>query len=342
MTTQPRTHAITHATIAALVCALFLALCGAAVTAAPTASAASVVARVGSHGWTVVVVQQVIGVTADGVYGPKSATAVAAWQRAHKLPATGVVDSATWSRIWAVWIQMPATGGDVSWPQCPKGVGHGYGLPMPPTSAQLVVVGLTSGPGFSPNPCLAGQTGWAKTHHVYTAAYAMTTFPTGSQFAAYRFNGPFGATTFAGQLNNVGFSQARFNVASMGRVGLATPFVWIDVEHYTTQWTTDAAANKAVIDGAILGYTSAGYRVGFYSIPEMWSKILGTARYGLPEWRTAGARGQGVANARCAKSYSFQGGGAVLSQWWGSSIDDDTTCPSVNTPGLLATYFHKY
>ena len=64
MTTQPRTHAITHATIAALVCALFLALCGAAVTAAPTASAASVVARVGSHGSTVIVVQRVIGVAA--------------------------------------------------------------------------------------------------------------------------------------------------------------------------------------------------------------------------------------------------------------------------------------
>jgi hypothetical protein len=131
-------------------------------------------------------------------------------------------------------------------------------------------------------------------------------------------------------------------VASMRRVGLATPIIWIDVEPYTPQWTTNPAANKAVIDGAVLGYRSAGYRVGFYSIPQMWSPILGTARYGLPEWRTAGARGPGVANARCATSYSFQGGGAVLSQWWGSSIDNNATCPSVNTPGLLATYFHKY
>ena len=332
----------TIATIAALVCALLLALGGAAVTSAPAASAATVVARVGSHGWTVVVVQRVIGVTADGVYGPKTAGAVAAWQRARRLPATGVVDSATWSRIWAVWVRMPATGRDVSWPQCPKGVGRGYGLPMPPTSAQLVVIGLTSGPGFSPNPCLAAQTGWAKTHHVYTAAYAMTTFPTGLQFAAYRFSGPYRATTLTGQLNNVGFREARFNVASMRRVGLATPIVWIDVEPYTPGWNTKRAANKAVINGAVLGYRSAGYRVGFYSIPQMWSKILGTARYGLPEWRTAGARGQGVANTRCAKSYSFQGGAAVLSQWWGPSIDYDTTCPSVNTPGLLATYFHKY
>jgi len=101
MTTQPRTHAITLATIVALLSAVFMALCGAAVTAATTASAAgSVVARVGSHGWTVVVVERVIGVTADGVYGTKTSTAIAAWQRAHRLPATGVVDSATWSRIW--------------------------------------------------------------------------------------------------------------------------------------------------------------------------------------------------------------------------------------------------
>lgn len=242
----------------------------------------------------------------------------------------------------AVALTAAATGRDVSWPQCPKGVGRGYGLPMPPASARLVVIGLTAGPGFKANPCLLSQTRWAKSRHVYAAAYAMTTFPTGSQLARYRSSGPYRATTYARRLANAGFAQARFNVASLRRAGLASPIVWVDVEPYTPGWTANKVANKAVIDGVVRGYRSAGYRVGFYSIPQMWSKIMGTARYRFPEWRTAGARGQGVAKARCARSYSFQGGGAVLSQWWGPSVDYDTTCPSANTRGLLSTYFHKY
>ena len=56
-------------------------------------------------------------------------------------------------------------GGDVSWPQCPRGMGiperPTMGLPMPLDSATYVVVGLTNGPGFFPNPCLADRwRGW--------------------------------------------------------------------------------------------------------------------------------------------------------------------------------------
>jgi peptidoglycan hydrolase-like protein with peptidoglycan-binding domain len=322
MASRTRMPIMSFATIAAVVCALFLGLSGAAVASAPTAAAASVVARVGSRGEVVVVVQRVVGTTADGVYGPRTATTVAAWQRARK--------------------RTPATGGDVSWPQCLPSSGHGYGLPMPGASARIVVIGLTSGPGFSPNPCLASQSSWAKARHMYTGAYAMTTYPTATQFAAYRYRGPYKATTFSGRMNNVGFAQARYNVASLRRVGLTSPFVWIDVEPYRPGWSTSKAANKAVIDGARYGYTSAGYKVGFYSTTSLWAQILGATRYGLPEWRTAGPRTQAAATARCARSYSFQGGGAVLSQWWSSTNDYDTTCPSANTPGLLATYLHKY
>jgi Putative peptidoglycan binding domain len=342
MTCRTRTQPITLATITALVCALFLGLGVATLTSAPTASAATAVAQVGSRGWTVVVTQRVVGTAADGIYGPRTALAVKAWQRARMLPATGVVDTTTWARIWAAWLRIPATGGDVSWPQCPPSSGHGYGLPMPNASARLVVIGLTSGPGFSPNPCLASQTRWAKARHVYTAAYAMTTYPTANQFAAYKYSGPFNTSTFTGRMNNVGFAQARYNVASMRRVALASPIVWIDVEPYRPGWSTSKIANKTLIDGARYGYTSAGYRVGFYSTQALWSSILGTTRYRLPEWRTAGPRNLAAANARCAGSYSFQGGAAVLGQWWGPNIDYDTTCPSSNTPLLLATYFHKY
>jgi hypothetical protein len=54
-------------------------------------------------------------------------------------------------------------GGDVSWPQCPEGMGiperRSKGLPMPLPSARFVVLGLTNGPGFTTNPCLAQQVG---------------------------------------------------------------------------------------------------------------------------------------------------------------------------------------
>src|SRR5687768_6976562 len=52
-------------------------------------------------------------------------------------------------------------GGDVSWPQCPEGMGiperPTQGLPMPLPSARFVVLGLTNGPAFTPNPCLDDQ-----------------------------------------------------------------------------------------------------------------------------------------------------------------------------------------
>ena len=57
-------------------------------------------------------------------------------------------------------------GGDLSWPQCPKGMGikerRTLGLPKPLDSAEYVVIGLTNGPAFTPNPCLADQVEWAK------------------------------------------------------------------------------------------------------------------------------------------------------------------------------------
>jgi hypothetical protein len=65
-------------------------------------------------------------------------------------------------------------------------------------------------------------------------------------------------------------------------------------------------------------------------------------RHRLPEWRTAGLRSMAAARGRCAPSQSFQGGPAVLGQWWTSTADHDLTCPSSNTPGLLNTYFHTY
>lgn len=237
MTSQPRARL---GTILAMICAALLPLGISAVSTAPTASAVNtvgtVVAWIGSRGSTVVVIQRVVRVSADGVYGMGTVAAVKVFQRAGRLPPTGVVDSVTWARIRAVWVRMPAVGNDVSWPQCPKGMGipsrRSYGLPMPSASAQLVVIGVTNRPGFYANPCLASQTAWAKARHMHTATYAMTTHPTTRQVAAYGLRGPYRGTSSATRLANTGHAQARYNVASMRRAGLVSPIMWVDVEPY--------------------------------------------------------------------------------------------------------------
>ena len=58
---------------------------------------------------------------------------------------------------------LPSYGGDISWPSCPIGTAgalpkkQGKGLPLPGPSAQFVILGLTNGPGFHANPCLAWE-----------------------------------------------------------------------------------------------------------------------------------------------------------------------------------------
>jgi peptidoglycan hydrolase-like protein with peptidoglycan-binding domain len=321
-------------------------------SAAPTSAASvpstpDIVTGPGSRGSRVVIIQRVVHASVEGVYGPKTAAAVKVWQRSHGLPATGVVDSRTWSKINAAWASMEAVGNDISWPQCPKDMGvaghRGFGLPMPTASAQFVVIGLTNGVGYAANQCLASQVAWAKAHHVHTAAYAITTYPSTSQLETYGLKGPYAGTSAAVRLANAGFAQAGFNVASMRKAGLVSPMVWVDVEPSgTALWTKNSAANKAVVDGVLRGYRTAGFMVGIYSYDPGYGKILGATRYALPEWRTAGPRGQSVARDRCAASYSLQGGPAVLSQWWTASVDHNMTCPSSNTPAVLSTYFHKY
>jgi len=65
--------------------------------AAPTADCAAV--AIGSHGPAVQTLQRAVGATPDGDFGPLTQKAVTAWQSAHKIKATGVVDAATWKAL---------------------------------------------------------------------------------------------------------------------------------------------------------------------------------------------------------------------------------------------------
>jgi hypothetical protein len=53
----------------------------------------------GATGLSVALVQRAVGVQADGMFGPITARAVAAWRKTHRMSASSTVDGAMWSRL---------------------------------------------------------------------------------------------------------------------------------------------------------------------------------------------------------------------------------------------------
>jgi hypothetical protein len=239
----------------------------------------------------------------------------------------------------------PILGGDISWPQCPKGMGipqkRSQGSPMPVAAARFVVIGLTNGPGFYPNPCLASQTSWVKTRHLMAAAYAVISTPRPGDLETYGGKGPFDQDTRLGQLGNVGYQQAKFNLDTMKRAGLQSPIVWLDVEPVPGfDWPADTTANAAVVRGAARGYTDAGFSIGAYSTQALWQHVVGDLRLGIPEWRAAGQTSRAEALRRCGQDRMFQGGKSVLGQWVEAGRDMNITCPGASSD--LSRWFHQY
>lgn len=232
-------------------------------------------------------------------------------------------------------------GGDISWPQCPRGLGipqkRTLGLPAPLPEARFVVIGLTNGPGFYPNPCLGDQVRQMQRRRLLLSAYAVVSYPDADTLARFGDDGPHDGATRSGALRNVGYQQALYNVRSMRAAGLDTPFVWVDVEPVAFfEWSADPVANAAVVEGTVRGYRDAGYDVGVYSTPYLWRAVVGDLRLGVPEWRAAGQTSREEALSRCAGE-SIQGGEAVLGQWVADSRDLDVTCPGASRD--LGRYF---
>jgi hypothetical protein len=228
-------------------------------------------------------------------------------------------------------VGVTAAGNDISWPQCPKGAG-GYGLPGPQPSAQFVVIGLTDGGSFRANPCLSRQAAAAKARHLWTGAYAISTYPTAAQLT--RFGGSTGSLST--RLHRVGAAEARFNLGAMRRAGLHAPMVWVDVEPRTgSPWSSMRYRNNALIDGVLAGYKAAGMRTGIYSYGKAWTDITGARPMpSVPTWVPVGKKGRAVAMSRCTVP-SFSGSQPWLVQWTDGKRDYDYTCPGVT--GTAAT-----
>lgn len=226
----------------------------------------------------------------------------------------------------AATLPTTAYGNDISWPNCPKGVGdRSLGLPMPVTTAHFVVIGLTNGPGFTVNPCLASQVRWVKARHKWLAAYAVLSYPTAAQLKAYGGTGS--ATT---RLTRVGAAQAKRNVANMRAAGMRVPMVWVDVEPVRlAPWTRNTAYNNAVLNGAVAAYKAAGLRVGFYSYAYGWKEITGGRRMpSYPTWVPSGRDTRASAVRRCSQA-SFSGGPVAMGQWTYAQRDHNVTCAGV-------------
>ena len=210
-------------------------------------------------------------------------------------------------------------GGDVGWPNCPTGMGipqrPTQGNPMPGSSARFVVVGLTNGPGFTPNPCLASQVRWVRARHLWLGAYSVISYPTAVQLARYG-----GSGSLASRLFRTGVAQARTNVVNLRSAGVARlPLVWVDVEPVRGwPWSSRTTANNAVLDGVMAEYRALGMRVGLYSYRSGWQEITGGRRLpSLPTW---------VPLSTCSRA-SFSGGPIWLTQTTSGSQDLDVTCP---------------
>jgi hypothetical protein len=213
---------------------------------------------------------------------------------------------------------------------------------MPERGVRFVVVGVTNGRAFTPNPCLAKHLSWVRAHHVWAAPYAFATYPTRAQLRRYGRQGPFDRHRFVGSLSNAGHAAARYNIAVMRRHGFTSPHIWLDVEPSSSRpWSGRSAWNRAVVRGWVRGYRDAGYTVGFYSTANLWHDILGNLRLGVPEWRTAGPVTASAALQKC-HDRSFQGGRAVVAQWWTAHRDLDRMCPGSTSEATMPRYFHKW
>jgi hypothetical protein len=216
------------------------------------------------------------------------------------------------------------------------------GQPMPDPGVQFVVVGLTNGRAFTPNPCLAKHLRWVRNHHVHASAYAFAAYPSRGDLRRHRAKGPYDGGRFLGRLKNAGYAGARYNIRTMKRHGFTTPHVWLDVEPSSSRpWSGRRDWNAVVVRGWVRAYRDAGYTVGFYSTPSLWRGIVGRLRLGLPEWRTAGPASPRAALAKC-RGESIQGGRAVIAQWWTTRRDFDRICPGPARSTTLKRYFHKW
>ena len=191
-------------------------------------------------------------------------------------------------------------GNDISWPQC----GGAF-----PAKAGFGIVGVTGGRPYTQNSCLAAEWQWALSNKGAPAYYMNLANPGTSPPAAY------GANAAAYALN--------YATSQTGASSAVNHVWWIDVET-TNTWSSNQAANVAVIQGA-LSYLKqhTAKAVGIYSTGYQWGVITGGVRLGAPVW-AAGASSAASAPSMCGTG--FTGKPVKVVQYPAGAYDGDYRC----------------
>lgn len=243
-----------------------------------------------------------------------------------------------------------AVGNDISWPNCPKGMGvvgrRTQGLPLPDPAAQYVIIGLTNGRAFTRNPCLASHLQVAASRDLATSAYTMLSYPNPAERRRYAKSGPYSSRTIAGQVANFGYAQAKFALETMSNAGLAAPLVWIDVEpRAERRWSASKTNNRSLVKGALRAASDRGVTSGIYTYANAWKAIVGNWQVAAPLWAPSHTRSRTYAAkkadavASCAR-VGFTGGPLVITQWVHGNRDYNVICPLISATSY--PYFLRF
>ncbi len=217
----------------------------------------------------------------------------------------------------------PASGNDISWPQCGRDL---------PSGAAFGIVGVSGGRPFEDNPCLASEYQWASRSGP-PGLYMNTANPgPGSQVVDWYRQGSPNAGCGPGNDRACGYdfgyaaAQHAYRFAN-ARVPAGPGHTWwLDVETGNS-WSADLGVNLAVIVGSIDYLAANGVNVGIYSTRYQWGRITGGATMAsVPNW-VPGARDAGQAAGFCTPGRSFSGGPVVVVQYVTQGSDYDHPCP---------------
>jgi hypothetical protein len=242
----------------------------------------------------------------------------------------------------------PATGYDISYPQCSGGY---------PQHAGFGVVGVNDGIAWSVNPCLASEYAWAAGLRGAPQFYMNTANPAPHSSHYWPASGSSDpalcrdASSVAdpGCSYDYGWHTAADALTTASnatsRVAATTHVWWLDVETGNT-WNGTHYANAADVQGSIDYLRAQGIQaVGVYSTSYQWGQITGgyatnnSAAYssawsseftspngiaGSPDW-VAGAGSVSQAARYCSRS--FTGVRVRLSQYPSQGFDADYPCP---------------
>ena len=231
----------------------------------------------------------------------------------------------------------PATGYDVSWPECGSTL---------PTIEQIAITGVDDGHPFSQNPCLQQEAAWAAGAEDH-AQYMVLDSPIGWSSAhvlEYAYHGPAGdctATDYTCQSFNWGYNAAYADVQYADSQGATSDKWWLDIEVPTSTsinptgpncytanfWICDTKLNSVVIVAAVAALEKQGKRVGVYSTKSQWQEITGGLDLGLPIWIAGFDYAPATyCDPENASTYWFELGLPAMVQSLPVTFDPDTAC----------------